>query len=138
MSAQRFAPDAIKALVAGEAANVSFDIGAIGLSTAEQGRTVTNLGIAFVSTSSFDIAVDVHAETSAISAGTACIAGIAYSNHHPDPAAPPQPPMALNAFVGAPADQVFSVEVHPELNDDIDFSGLRDLLFAIEYTATVG
>ena len=66
-----------------------------------------------------------------------CPAGIAYSNSHPDPAALPQLPMALNALVGVSADQAFTVDVNPAANAGADFSGVRDVMLAIEYSATL-
>ena len=137
LSAQRFAPVAVTAIAAGQAASVPFDITAIGLSNAELNRTVTNVALAFVSTTALDISVDVRAVSSGITANTPCTAGIAYSNNHPDPAALPQPPMALNALVGVSADQAFAVDVNPAANAGADLSGVRDVMLAIEYSATL-
>lgn len=135
MSAQRFAPEVVAAIAAGQSGSVTFDLRTIGLADAERDRVVTNLGLALVSAAALDIEVTVRAVTAGITVDTPCQAGIAYSNRHPDPAAPPQPPMPLNALDGADANQVFAVDIDPAANAGVDFSGLRDVLFAIEYMA---
>lgn len=138
MSAQRFAPQALATLAAGGATGIAFDFTTLGLSDAEQGRTVTNLALAFVADAGLDISVGVQAAGAGVSAQVPCTAGIAHSNLHPDPAAAPQPPMALNALAGTTADQTFVVDIDPAAHPGAPFASVRDLLFAIEYTATVG
>jgi hypothetical protein len=45
--------------------------------------------------------------------------------------------MALNALVGVSADQAFAVDVNPAANAGACFSGVRDVMLAIEYSATL-
>jgi hypothetical protein len=137
MSAQRFAPDALAALTQGQSASLAFDVAAVGLSSRELNRTVTNIGLAFVSRDALDISCSVRALTSAVNTGVAVAGGVAHSNRHPDPNAAAQPPMALNALCGLPADQRFEVRVDPAANPGADFAGVRDVLFAIEYEAAL-
>lgn len=135
MSAQRFARPALEALIAGQAATLAFDFTALGLSAKESNRTVTNLGFALVATTPFDVNATASRAAPAGNADIVLKDGVAYSNVHPDPAAPPQPPMALNALTVASADQIFSLAIDPAQNPGWDYTALGDVLCAIEYSA---
>jgi hypothetical protein len=135
LSAQRFGPQALTDLRAGQAATFAFDVTAIGLSAKESDRNVTNLALAFVSFPPLDVTATLSITQPAQSASVTFEDGVAYSNVHPDPGALPQPPMALNALTGVSADRTFSFTVNPAQNPGADFSSVTDVLFAVEYEA---
>jgi hypothetical protein len=54
-----------------------------------------------------------------------------------DPAAPP-PPAPLNQFIGGPVAQNWTLTINKNAAPGVNFATIADVIFAIEYTATLG
>lgn len=138
LSAARLQAQAVKNL-AGTAASVTFeyDLSKVGLPKNEANRKVKNLALFIVSEPALNVRVDVSSAQPSQNVPVQLKQGIATSNMPPAPVSPPPTPQALDKFLDFEVRQRFSVLVNKAQNTGVDFSGVSDVLLAVEYAANL-
>lgn len=128
------------AALAGAAAttDVVFDLPRLGLlPTGETGRKITNAAIVVVAKHPLDVAVKLKTTTPASTIAVPVTKGLALSTLPPTPVVPPMPASPLNALEGRDPNQVFTVSVAKAANPGVDFTGVADIVLALEYEANI-
>lgn len=136
MSGSQYVPAAIQNLTgAAGLVSIPFDVGTLKLPPRETNRRVKNVALFFVSPSPPDALARLLASQPATVVNLQFKKGIAMSNLPPTTSDPAPPPMPLNALGDFAADQRFTLEIQKAQNPGVDFSGITDVIFALEYAA---
>ena len=138
MSGKQYQPSAITDL-AGAPNNVAvaFNVSALRLPAREKNRKLKNIAVFFVSPAPIDGVAKLSATSPATTVSITFKKGIAMSNIPPtaDEAVPP--PMPLNVLADVAAEQRFTLSIVKSNNPGVDFSGVSDVVLAVEYQADV-
>lgn len=136
VSGKQYQPDAIKDLAGGaNPVTIEFDVRALKLSARETNRKLKNVAVFFVSPTPLDADAQFSAANPATNVNIAFKKGIAMSNLPPTINDPVPPPLPLNALADFAADQVFTLAIDKNQNPGVDFSGVTDVVLAVEYAA---
>jgi hypothetical protein len=119
-------------------ADLTFDLGSVGLPAVEKTRKLNNLFVVLVGApKGATIAAELRTQTPATTVNIDVVDGVAYSNAAPitDPlsVAPPSP---LNALGGIDVGQAFTVHVSKAANPGVNLGTVVDVLLGVDYTAT--
>ena len=136
VSGKQYQPNAIKDL-AGPANTVTlaFDLTALKLPARETNRKLKNVAIFFVSPLPLDVDAKFSATQPATDVSVTFKQGVAMSNIPPTSNDPVPPPLPLNALADFAADRVFNLFVDKNQNPGVDFSGVTNVVLAVEYAA---
>lgn len=116
---------------------LSLDLPVLARNSLEQQRTVQNLVIALAGIDEGAVIAQLQADTSATDVSFNFDDGIAMSNAGVLAGGNGGVALPLNIFCGLDLDQTFEFTVDATENPAIDFARLRDLIFIVEYEATL-
>ena len=119
-------------------ATVTFDIASIGLPPQEKNRVLNNVALILIGIEKGSSVDATFASTTpAKKIAVTLVDGAAFSNGPPiTDALSTSPPSPLNALSGIAAGQAFSVAIDKTKNAGVDFTAVRDVVLAIDYTAS--
>jgi hypothetical protein len=136
VSGKQYQPEAIKELAgAANMITINFDVSAFQLPAQEMNRKLKNVAVFFVSPTPFDANAQFRATQPVTNVNITFKQGIAMSNLPPTGDDLVPPPLPLNALAEFAADQRFTLTIDKNQNPGVDFGGVSDVVFAIEYAA---
>ena len=136
ISGKQIQPDAIKDLAgAANPVTIDFDVSALRLPARETKRLLKNVALFFVSPAPLDAGAQFSATQPATNVNITFKQGIAMSNLPAAITDPVPPPLPLNALADFAADQRFALTIDKNQNPGVDFSGVSDVVLAVEYAA---
>ncbi len=138
VSGKQYQPDAIIDLAgAANVATIDFDMGALKLPAREANRKLKNVAVCFVSPAPLAATAQFSATQPAMDVAVAFKNGVAMSNIPPTVNDLVPLPLPLNVLADVAADQRFRLTIDKTQNPGIDFSGVTDVVLAVEYAADV-
>jgi hypothetical protein len=119
-------------------ATIDFDLTALGLPAQEQKRLVNNLAILLIGAKNVSVNASLKVVTPPRTIPVTLVNGAAFSNAPPITDSQSTVPLSpLNVLAGISVDQSFSLMIDKGQNPGVDFSKVQDVIFGIDYTATV-
>jgi hypothetical protein len=128
------------ASLAGAASTVDvlFDLPRLGLlPPGETGRKIKNAAIVVVAKHPLNVAVKLKTTSPASTIAVPITQGLALSTLPPAPVTPPLPASPLNALENRDPNQAFTVSIAKAANAGVDFTGVADIVLALEYEANL-
>jgi hypothetical protein len=140
ISGARYQKAQVMSLAGGGAgADLVFDLPKLGLlPPGEKNRKITNIGVAVVSKHPLDVAAKLKTTTPASTIAVSISQGLALSSLSPSPVIPALPASPLNALADKDPFQAFTVSITKAANPGVDFTGVADVVLALEYAADLG
>lgn len=136
VSAARQQAQAVKDLTgAAASATFDYDLNNIGLPRDEAKGKVKNIAVVIVSEPAVDARMVVSAARPSNNIPVQLQQGVAMSNVPPTSTGPSPTPQPLDKLLDFDVRQRFSVAVNKAQNSGVDFSGVSDVLLAVEYEA---